>query len=105
MASELLYSVKRFTGFEGTSHRSMSKVVRGQRPPEVRLLPNGGNHTRSLESVDTGKKEAFRVSFENFLKKPQGRRGHWHEIASATFRDHFQDSVPGFFSKVLPFHR
>jgi hypothetical protein len=89
MTSELLNSVKRFTGFEGTSHRSMSKIVRGQRSPEVRLLPNGGNHTRSLEPVDTGKKEAFRVSFENFLKKPQRRRGHWHKITSATLGDHF----------------
>jgi hypothetical protein len=89
MTSELLHSVKRLTGFEGTSHRSMSKIVRGQRSPEVRLLPNGGNHARGLESVNTGKKQAFRVSFENFLKKPQRRRGHWHEITSATFRDHF----------------
>jgi hypothetical protein len=89
MTSELLYSVKRLPCLKRTSHRTMSKIVRGQRSPEVRLLPNGGNHTRSLESVNAGKKQAFRVSFENFLKKPQRRRGHWHEITSATFRDHF----------------
>jgi hypothetical protein len=105
MTGELLYSVKRLTGFESTSHRSMSKVVRGQRSPEVRLCSNGGDHTRSLESVNAGKKYAFRVSFENFLKEPQGRRGHWHEVASATFRDHFQDSVTGFLSYVLPLYR
>jgi hypothetical protein len=84
MTSELLNPVKRFAGLKSTSHRSMSKVMRCQRPPEVRFLPNGRHHSRSLEPVNTGEKQAFRVSLKHFLKKPQGCRRDRHEVTSST---------------------
>jgi hypothetical protein len=37
----------------------MTKVVRGQRPPEVRLFTNGTHKSRGLESVNARKKKAL----------------------------------------------
>jgi hypothetical protein len=59
----------------------MTKVVRGQRPPEVRLFANGTHNSRGLESVNARKKKALRRAI---AEKPYRFRRHNQEVTSST---------------------